>query len=77
LKYSTLVPIPGDIGPIDELIMDSGWNHLYLLSADGGDPKQITAGNFEDEDPAFSPDGRFIVFVSNRRLLEANELSAT
>lgn len=56
------------------VLQNSGWNHLYLLSADGGDPKQITTGDFEDQDPAFSPDGRFIVFVSNRGLLEANDL---
>ena len=56
------------------VLQNSGWNHLYLLSADGGDPKQITTGDFEDEDPAFSPDGRFIVFVSNRELPEANDL---
>lgn len=56
------------------VLQNSGWNHLYLLSAGGGDPKQITDGNFEDEDPTFSLDGRYIVFVSNRGLPEANDL---
>lgn len=56
------------------VLQNSGWNHLYLLSLNGGGPKQITDGEFEDEDPQFSPDGKNIVFVSNRGLLEATNL---
>ncbi len=56
------------------ILQNSGWNHLYLLSLKGGDPKQITDGAFEDEAPQFSPDGKTIVFVSNRGLLEATDL---
>lgn len=58
------------------VLQNSGWNHLYLLSPKGGEPKQITDGSFEDEDPRFSPDGKTIVFVSNRGLLEATNLWA-
>jgi dipeptidyl aminopeptidase/acylaminoacyl peptidase len=48
------------------VLQNSGWNHIYLLPAHGGgEPKQITDGSFEDEDPSFSPDGKSIVFVSN------------
>jgi dipeptidyl aminopeptidase/acylaminoacyl peptidase len=56
------------------VLQNSGWNHIYLLSAKGGEPKQITDGSFEDENPTFSPDGKSISFVSNRGLLEANDL---
>lgn len=56
------------------VLQNSGWNHIYLLSAKGGEPKQITDGNFEDEAPEFSPDGKSIAFISNRGLLEANNL---
>jgi dipeptidyl aminopeptidase/acylaminoacyl peptidase len=56
------------------VLQNSGWNNLYLLSVKGGEPKQITDGAFEDEDPQFSPDGKWIVFVSNRGLLEATNL---
>ena len=56
------------------VLQNSGWNHIYLLSPKGGEPKQITDGSFEDEDPTFSPDGKSISFISNRGLLEANNL---
>jgi dipeptidyl aminopeptidase/acylaminoacyl peptidase len=57
------------------VLQNSGWNHLYLLPAKAGaEPRQITYGAFEDEDPSFSPDGKSIAFVSNRGLLEATNL---
>ncbi|HMF53277.1 MAG TPA: S9 family peptidase, partial [Edaphobacter sp.] len=56
------------------VLQNDGWSHIYLVSAKGGDPKQITRGDFEDEDPVFSPDGKHLIFVSNRGLLEANNL---
>ena len=56
------------------VLQNSGWNHVYLIPSAGGDPKQITDGKFEDEDPTYSPDGKTLVFVSNRGLLEATNL---
>ncbi len=40
--------------------------HLYLLGARGGEPAQITFGDFEDSEPVWRPDGAEIAFVSNR-----------
>jgi len=56
------------------VLQNSGWSHIYLLPEKGGEPKQITDGAFEDEDPVFSPDGKNISFVSNRGLFEATNL---
>ncbi len=52
------------------LLQDSGWQHVYLVPASGGTPKQITRGDYEDESCAFSPDGKSLAVVSNRNALE-------
>jgi dipeptidyl aminopeptidase/acylaminoacyl peptidase len=56
------------------VLQNSGWNHIYLIGAKGGEPKQITDGAFEDDDPTFSPDGKSIAFVSSRGLLESTNV---
>ena len=56
------------------ILQVSGWNHLFLVPASGGTPRQLTDGAFEDEDPIFSPDGSQIAFVSNRGLAETTNL---
>lgn len=46
------------------------WNgeftHIWTVSADGGKPKQLTRGDFDDREPRFSPNGKTISFVANR-----------
>ena len=46
--------------------LDRSRAHLYLLETRGGEPMQITFGDFEDSEPAWRPDGGEIAFVSNR-----------
>src|SRR2546428_496176 len=39
--------------------------HLYVTALDGGDAVQLTSGELAQTDPAWSPDGRAVVFVQD------------
>ncbi len=41
------------------------WHQLWLMTAEGGDPFQLTYGEFDATAPRWSPDGRRIAFISN------------
>jgi len=43
-----------------------GRNHLYSISADGGEAKLLTPGDFDVKDVTLSPDGRTILESSNQ-----------
>jgi dipeptidyl aminopeptidase/acylaminoacyl peptidase len=39
---------------------------VFVVAADGGEPRQLTDGDYDHADPAWSPDGRSIAFTSAR-----------
>ena len=54
--------------------LKNGYTHLFIVSADGGAPRQLTFGAYDDHDAVFTPDGRSLIFVSER--VEGWELDA-
>ncbi|MDQ3654223.1 MAG: S9 family peptidase, partial [Chloroflexota bacterium] len=70
---------PSSIGPVaDERVIHDisyrfdgrgfleKYKHLWIVSLADGTPRQLTSGDANDDAPAWSPDGRWIAFTSNR-----------
>lgn len=49
-----------------DLETDRGRTDLWLVPTAGGEPRQLTHGSASSSSPAWSPDGRWIAFVSAR-----------
>ncbi len=45
---------------------DGRYRHIFTVPLEGGSPQQITDGDYDHADPAWSPDGTHLAFVANR-----------
>ena len=46
--------------------LDRRRTHIYVYTPGDDEPVQVTSGDFDDADPAWSPNGKAIAFVSDR-----------
>ena len=47
--------------------LDFGFDHIFVVSVEGGTPVQVTSGDFQHSSPAaWTPDGEHLLFSSNR-----------
>ena len=44
----------------------AGFRHLFVVTADGGTPHQVTSGDWHHDEPEWMPDGKTLVFRSLR-----------
>ena len=48
-------------------VIEPGFQHIFVIPADGGSPRQITSGDFQHGVPVWATDGSSILFSANRR----------
>lgn len=51
---------------LDGIGWQDGRRHLFIVEVETGAARQLTRGEYDHDDPSFSPDGSTVVFVSDR-----------
>ncbi len=46
--------------------LEEGWDHVFVVPAEGGTPRQLTDGDWDHGSPEWTPDGSEILFSSLR-----------
>jgi acylaminoacyl-peptidase len=49
-----------------DVLTDKRYANLWWIHADGQDQRPLTTGQFNDSSPRWSPDGKQLIFISNR-----------
>ena len=49
-----------------DVMTDKSYSNLWVINFDGTDNRPLTTGNHNDFNPTWSPDGRYILYRSNR-----------
>lgn len=65
----SLLPLGMDWTPDGKIVFASAKNSntdVWIINADGSSAKPLTSDEYADFSPAVAPDGKFIVFLSNR-----------
>jgi dipeptidyl aminopeptidase/acylaminoacyl peptidase len=44
---------------------DGRWKQIFVVSAVGGTPRQVTQGDYDHMSPAWSPDGAYLAYTGN------------
>jgi dipeptidyl aminopeptidase/acylaminoacyl peptidase len=48
--------------------LKTGYSHVFLVSAEGGTPRQLTSGDFNHQGPlSWTPDSKHVLFSANRQ----------
>lgn len=45
--------------------LDLSWSHIFVISAEGGAPRQLTSGPYNHNSPSWAPDGESILFTAD------------
>jgi TolB protein len=64
-KYCTS-PVWSSLNKIVFVVVEKGIHDIYTMNPDGTGLRALTEGAGRNEEPCWSPDGRYIVFSSNR-----------
>ncbi len=64
-KYCTS-PVWSSLNKIAFVSVENGVHDIYIMNPDGTGLRNLTEGDGNNEEPCWSPDGRYIVFSSNR-----------
>ncbi|HEY2296365.1 MAG TPA: S9 family peptidase [Jatrophihabitans sp.] len=51
-------------------------SQLFVVDLDGGEPRQVTSGDYDNDDVSWSPDGAWLTFVSARHENREHNLNA-